>query len=96
MRSEEPVLLHLLLYQGCDTKRSFQNTKAAQKKQGFYVHASQRGGGGKFHTQRLEEDGVTAFIERKQVLADRRQTVKHLQDLCSLDYLQRYFSAVII
>lgn len=48
-----------------------------------------------FHTQGLEEDGVTAFVERKKVLANRRQTVKHLQDLCSLYYLQRNFSAVI-
>lgn len=48
-----------------------------------------------FHTQGLEEDGVTAFVERKKVLANRRQTVKHLQDLCSLYYLQRIFSAVI-
>lgn len=48
-----------------------------------------------FHTQGLEEDGVTAFVERKKVLANRRQTVKHLQDLCSLYYLQRNVSAVI-
>lgn len=48
-----------------------------------------------FHTQGLEEDRVTAFVERKKVLANRRQTVKHLQDLCSLYYLQRNFGAVI-
>lgn len=48
-----------------------------------------------FHTQGLEEDGVTAFVERKKVLANRRQTVKHLQDLCSLYYLQKHFSAII-
>lgn len=48
-----------------------------------------------FHTQGLEEDGVTAFVEGKKVLANRRQTVKHLQDLCSLYHLQRHVSAAI-
>lgn len=49
----------------------------------------------KFHTQGLEEDGVTAFVQRKKILANRRQTVKNLQDLCSFYYLQRNFSAVV-
>lgn len=48
------------------------------------------------HTQGLEEDGVTAFVQRKKILANRRQTVKNLQDLCPFDYLQRNFSAVIM
>lgn len=91
MWSEEPVLLHLLLYQSCDTKRSLQKSKTAQKKQVFKVNAKEK----MFHTQGLEEDGVTALVQRKKVLANRRQTVKHLQDLCSLYYLQRNFSAII-
>lgn len=49
----------------------------------------------KFRTQGLEEDGVTAFVEREKVLANRRQTVKHLQDLCSLYDLQKHFRAAI-
>lgn len=48
-----------------------------------------------FPTQGLEEDGVTAFIEREKILTYRRQTVKHLQDFRSLYHLKRSFSAVI-
>ena len=42
-----------------------------------------------FLTQRLEEDRVAALIKREKILADSRQAVQHLQDLCSLYYLQR-------
>lgn len=94
MWSKEPVLFHLLLYQSCDTKRPLEQTKMAQRKQGFKVTDSQTKKK-MFRTQGLEEDGVTAFVERKKVLADRRQTVKDLQDLCSLYYLQKHFSAAI-
>lgn len=42
-----------------------------------------------FLTQRLEEDRVTALVQGEKILANRRQTVQHLQDLCSLYYLRR-------
>lgn len=75
---EEPVLLHLLLHRGCHTKT--QSVKVVDTPAG-------RGSVETRLTQGLEEDRVTALVQREEILAHRGQTVQHLQDLGPLDHL---------
>lgn len=89
VRGEEPVPLHVLLHTSCSgANGKVRNVTGANLSllEAHITTASVRERSGL--TQRLEEDGVTALVEREQILTHSGQTVQHLQNLCTFNHLQ--------
>lgn len=90
VRGEEPVLLHFLLHTSCSGTNSMKQIHTWKKIRPHSLLESQTSLEERERerlTQRLEEDGVTALVEGEQVLTNSRQTVQHLQNLCTFNHL---------